>query len=66
MAGHVTHVHAKFYEMSEIDGQPGVFHDRSIDTAAAMGALRAGGFSRATSTRNTRASATTRIGPGPT
>lgn len=44
MAGQVTHVHAKFNEMSEIEGQPGVYHEASIDYEAAMGALKAGGF----------------------
>lgn len=44
LACHVTHVHAKFYEMSEIPDQPGEFEDISIDTAAAMTALRDGGF----------------------
>jgi hypothetical protein len=44
MAGHVTHVHAKFYEMSEMPEQSGVYEDASIDTAAAVGALKAGGF----------------------
>lgn len=42
---HVVSVHGKFYEMSEIDGHPGEYHDRSIDYDAAVGALKAGGFS---------------------
>lgn len=44
IARHVTHVHGKFYEMSEIPGRPGEYHDASIDTEAAIGALKAGGF----------------------
>lgn len=44
MAQHITHVHAKFYEMSEVEGAPGTFEDISIDYVAAIGALRDGGF----------------------
>lgn len=44
LSDHVTHVHAKFYEMSEIPDQPGEFEDISIDNDAAIAALKAGGF----------------------
>ncbi len=44
LAQHITHVHAKFYEMSEVEGAPGTYEDISIDYVAAIGALRDGGF----------------------
>ncbi|KAA9165654.1 xylose isomerase [Amycolatopsis acidicola] len=44
LAGHVTHVHGKFNNMSPVPGRPGQFQEASIDYEAAIGALKAGGF----------------------
>ncbi|MEU4896420.1 hypothetical protein AB0B12_27435 [Streptomyces sp. NPDC044780] len=44
IAPHVTHVHGKFNNMSEIPGRAGQYQDIAIDYDAAIGALKAGGF----------------------
>lgn len=44
LADHVTSVHAKFNYMSEIEGQPGHYEEATIDYAAGIGALKAGGY----------------------
>ncbi|MBQ0855527.1 hypothetical protein J8N05_46025 [Streptomyces sp. BH-SS-21] len=44
IAPHVTHVHGKFNNMSEVAGAPGQYQDIAIDYDAAIGALKAGGF----------------------
>lgn len=41
---YVTSVHAKFNYMSEIEGQPGHYEEATIDYAAGLGALQAGGY----------------------
>ncbi|MEK8174970.1 hypothetical protein NKH77_55650 [Streptomyces sp. M19] len=44
IAPHVTHVHGKFNNMSQVPGHPGQYQDIAIDYDAAIGALKAGGF----------------------
>ncbi|WP_067683767.1 xylose isomerase [Nocardia miyunensis] len=44
LAPHVTHVHGKFNNMSEVPESPGQFQEISIDYPAALNALREGGF----------------------
>jgi hypothetical protein len=41
---HVVSVHAKFYNMSEVPGQPGQYQDMAFDYTAGIGALKAGGY----------------------
>lgn len=41
---HVVSVHAKFYNMSEVPGQPGQYQDMAFDYTAGIGALRTGGY----------------------
>ncbi|MCM0614982.1 hypothetical protein MOD31_03035 [Paenarthrobacter sp. TYUT067] len=44
LAPHITHVHAKFNNMSEIPGSPGQFQEIAIDYDAAITALKDGGY----------------------
>lgn len=44
LAGHVVSVHAKFYNMSPIPGQPGQFQDIAIDYESGIAALQQGGY----------------------
>jgi sugar phosphate isomerase/epimerase len=41
---YVVSVQAKFNHMSEVPGQPGQYQDIAIDTEAAIGALKDGGY----------------------
>lgn len=41
---HITHIHAKFNNMSEIPGKPGKYQDIAIDYVSAIDALRRGGY----------------------
>jgi len=41
---HLVNIHAKFYNMSEIPGQPGQYQDISIDYPSAIAALKQGGY----------------------
>lgn len=41
---HITHIHAKFNNMSEIPGKPGQYQDIAIDYDSAIDALRRGGY----------------------
>lgn len=41
---YVISVHAKFYHMSEIPGQPGQFQEDAFDYASGIAALRRGGY----------------------
>ncbi|HBW1604257.1 TPA: xylose isomerase [Klebsiella pneumoniae] len=41
---HITHIHAKFNNMSEIPGKPGQYQDIAIDYESAIDALRRGGY----------------------
>lgn len=42
---YVTHIHAKFNNMSEIPGQPGHYQEDSIDYPGVIAALKRGGYS---------------------
>ncbi|EIB8498111.1 hypothetical protein P3I81_004704, partial [Salmonella enterica] len=57
---HITHIHAKFNNMSEIPDKPGQYQDIAIDYVSAIDALRRGG-SKDISIRNMKDNATSRI-----
>lgn len=56
---HIVSIQAKFYNMSEVPGAPGTYHDISVDNEAAVRSLLRVGTT-AISTPNTRANASSR------
>ena len=41
---YIVSIHGKFYEMTEIEGKPGQYEDKSINYADTIAALKKGGF----------------------